>query len=247
MYVRPQIEGEPATFGVSGKLWRDSLVMFDRETETLWSQLLGEGVAGPLEGRGLEEIPSEVTTWGEWKRRHPDTLALSKPADVRLQDVRRRASTYADYHRNPDAIGVSGTENPDSRLPGKALVFGITVGERAAAVPFRLLEEHPVLNTEALGEPLVVFSPPGEPAAMAYRREVDGERLRFEHVPSEGERLVARDVETGSTWAWESGECLQGAFEGKRLERVPGLTAYWGIWAQFHPETEVVSEPSGES
>ncbi|HSL81753.1 MAG TPA: DUF3179 domain-containing (seleno)protein, partial [Thermoanaerobaculia bacterium] len=59
------------------------------------------------------------------------------------------------------------------------------------------------------------------------------------------ERLVARDADTGSTWAWETGECLQGAFEGQRLERLSGLTAYWGIWAQFHPETEVVLEPSG--
>lgn len=245
MYVRPQIEGEPLDFGISGKLWRDSLVMFDRETESLWSQLLGKAVAGPLEGRALEEIPSEVTTWGEWKARHPDTLALSKPADERLQDIRRRASSYADYHRNPDAIGVSGTENPDPRLPGKTLVFGLRRGQNAAAVPFGLLERHPVLNAEAFGEPVVVFSPPGEMAAMAYLRQVDDEVLRFEHVQSEEERLVARDVRTGSTWAWETGECLQGAFEGKRLERLPGLIAYWGIWAQFHPSSQVVKEPSG--
>lgn len=122
----------------------------------------------------------------------------------------------------------------------------MTQGERASAVPFGLLEEHPVLNTETLGEPVVVFSPPGEPAAMAYRREVDGELLRFEHVPSEEDRLVARDTETGSIWAWESGECLQGAFEGRRLERIPGLTAYWGVWAQFHSGTEVVTGETAE-
>lgn len=218
--------------------------MFDRETESLWSQLLGEAIAGPLGGHGLEEIPSEVTTWEEWTRRHPDTLVLSKPADERMQDIRRQASSYAEYHQDPDKVGVSGTRNPDARLPGKTLVFGIRTDESVAAVPFTLLERHPVLNAEAFGEPIVVFSPPGEMAAMAYRREVDGEVLRFESVPSDDARLVARDVATGSTWAWESGECLQGAFEGQRLERIPGLTAYWGIWARFHPSSELVTRPA---
>lgn len=242
MYVRPQVEGELLSFGVSGKLWRDSLVMFDRQTRSLWSQLLGEAVAGPLAGRQLDTIPSVVTTWGEWRARHPETLVLAKPADEQLQDIRRRASSYAGYHRNPDEIGVLGSENRDPRLPGKALVFGMRQQDAAAAVAFSLLEQHPVLNTRAFGEPIVVFSPAGEAAALAYRRQVDGKALQFEQVPAEGERLLARDLETGSTWAWETGDCLQGAFAGRRLERISGLPVYWGIWAQFHPKTEVVTE-----
>lgn len=239
MYVRPHVEGEPTTFGVSGKLWRDSLVMYDRATESLWSQLLGRAVAGPMKGTELEEVPSEVTTWGEWRERHPDTVVLKKGSEQASADARRGGSAYDDYHAS-DAIGVRGTENPDDRLPGKSLVYGLRRGEEYAAVPFSVLEENPVLNANAFGVPIVVFSPPGENAAMAYTRRVDGETLTFERVAGTEARLTARDTETGSTWSWERGECLQGAFEGKQLERLDGIPVYWGIWAQFHPDTAVV-------
>lgn len=235
MYTRPEVDGETTTFGVSGKLWRDSLVMYDRATRSLWSQVAGEAVAGPLEGEKLSELPSEVTTWGEWKKRHPDTLVLVKPGG-------QRGSAYDGYHADRDKIGVLGSDNPDGRLGGKVLVYGMERDGRAAAVPFQLLEVRPVLQTEIMGVPAVVFSPPGENAALAYEREVDGQLLDFEQVPSEGDRLTVRDTQTGSTWSWEDGSCLQGPFEGKQLERILGTTVYWGIWARFHPETELVNQ-----
>jgi hypothetical protein len=73
-----EINGEIYTFGVSGKLIRNVLVMFDRETDTLWSQLLGEAVRGELIGTKLEFVPSWMMTWEEWKALHPDTVALDK-------------------------------------------------------------------------------------------------------------------------------------------------------------------------
>ena len=248
MYVRPEVDEttsektgtEPLRFGVSGMLWRDGLVMFDRATETLWSQVSGEAISGPLKGRSLEQIASEVTTWKAWKERHPDTLALVKSPDETMIDIRRRQSSYAGYHEDPEKIGVRGTTNPDQRLPGKSLVYGIRLGDGAAAIPFDLLDRHPVLNAEVLGRPIVVFSPPGENAAMVYERTVDGEVLELERVARPGERLVARDEGTDSTWSWESGECLLGAFEGRRMTRISGTPVYWGVWAQFHPDTEIV-------
>lgn len=240
MYVRPTIEGQLITFGVSGKLWRDTLVMYDRQTRSLWSQLLGTAVAGPLTGRDLEVVPAEVTSWSAWKERHPETLVLRKPAREALEDTRRRGSSYGTYHADPDAIGVRGTKNPDDRLPGKTLVYGITRKVGFAAVPFALLEKSPVLNMEASSTPLVAFSPRGEAAAMVYERTVEGEELTFELIESRDGRLTARDRASGSIWSWESGECLQGAFQGKSLRRVTGTTVYWGIWVQFHPQTEIV-------
>jgi hypothetical protein len=110
----------------------------------------------------------------------------------------------------------------------------------SAAIPFALLEKSPVLNMEAFSTPLVAFSPRGEAAAMAYERTVEGEELTFELVDSKDGRLTVRDRGSGSIWSWESGECLQGAFQGKSLRRVTGTTVYWGIWVQFHPETEII-------
>jgi hypothetical protein len=240
VYARPKKDGKALVFGVSGKLWRDSLVMYDRSTLSLWSQVLGEAIAGPLKGTKLAQIPSEVTTWGAWKQRHPNTLVLVKPAGLK--------SAYALYHRDPERIGIIGSKNPDSRLPGKELVFGLTFSGGFAAVPFSVLEKIPVLNTKAFGTDIAVFSPPGENAAMAFDRAVDGKALTFEQVEGQG-RLTVRDRDSGSIWSWENGECLQGPFKGRHLTRIVGLTVYWAIWARFHPDTAVFgpAQPMSQS
>lgn len=236
MYVRPQVHGKVTTLGVSGKLWRDSLILYDRATRSLWSQISGRAVAGPLLGTPLEELPSELTTWGEWRARHPDTLVLVKPP--------LSGSVYADYHHDPKKIGVLGSRNPDDRLPGKEVVYGLLHGKEAAAVPFTLLEREPVLDTELFGLPAVVFSPPGEKAAAAYERTLGGRNLTFERV-GEGAALRVRDRETGSSWSWETGKCTAGELAGSVLERIEGTAVYWGIWARFHPRTAVAGTAGG--
>ena len=62
MYDR-EIDGQEVSFGVSGKLIMNVLVMYDRETDSLWSQLLGQAVAGPMKGTKLEFIEALQTTW----------------------------------------------------------------------------------------------------------------------------------------------------------------------------------------
>lgn len=157
MYARPQINGNPTTLGVSGMLWRDALIMYDRATKSLWSQVNGTAVAGAETGKRLQELPSELTTWGEWKRRHPNTLVLVKPA--------LSGSLYEDYFTDPQRIGVRGSINPDPRLPGKELVIGLERNGHFAAVPLTLVEKRQRMEVQALGIPLVI-TPAG-----AYERK----------------------------------------------------------------------------
>ena len=76
MYAR-RVNGRTLTFGVSGMLWQDSLVMYDVETRSLWSHLLGEAMAGPLKGTVLGQVPSVMVDWKTWKSRHPQTTVLN--------------------------------------------------------------------------------------------------------------------------------------------------------------------------
>ena len=73
----PVIEGRRYDFGVSGKLYKRNLLFFDRQTDSLWSQLLCEAVTGPMAGTRLHILPAENTTWGAWKHTHRATLVLS--------------------------------------------------------------------------------------------------------------------------------------------------------------------------
>ena len=67
------INDEPVEFGTSGKLYNSNLVMYDRLTDSYWSQALGTAIKGELTGEQLEIIPFDVITWGDWKVLHPDS------------------------------------------------------------------------------------------------------------------------------------------------------------------------------
>jgi len=73
----PRVNGHRYVFGVSGLLYHENLLLFDQETESLWSQLRGQAVAGPLAGADLRLLPASVATWQSWKAEHPQTLVLS--------------------------------------------------------------------------------------------------------------------------------------------------------------------------
>jgi hypothetical protein len=105
---------------VSGKLLYNTLVMFDRETESLWSQLYGGALDGPLAGQGLAVYPSLHTEWAAWQAQHPDTLVLSKRLTCRqfgcgTYAANPRASylvdPYAGYYNQPDE-GVINSQIP---------------------------------------------------------------------------------------------------------------------------------------
>ncbi|MBI1941934.1 MAG: DUF3179 domain-containing protein [Acidobacteria bacterium] len=77
MVYDPVIDGRRYEFGVSGLLYKRNLLLFDRQTGSLWSQLLSEAVTGPLAGTRLKVLPALNTTWGAWKKTHPGTRVLS--------------------------------------------------------------------------------------------------------------------------------------------------------------------------
>ncbi len=76
MYVRPRIEDELLSFGVSGKLWREVLVLYDRQTHSLWSQRVSRAIAGPLADAELDVLPSTVVEWASWQELYPATTVL---------------------------------------------------------------------------------------------------------------------------------------------------------------------------
>lgn len=116
------------TLIVSGKLWRNSLIMMDEETQTLWSHVSGEAMSGPLEGRQLETIPSVQTTWQEWVSAHPKTRVLKKPEEI-------RSSRYAGYMDDPERVGIFRTFWLQDVMPAKTLVHGVATDVYAVAIP----------------------------------------------------------------------------------------------------------------
>ncbi len=76
MVHRREVDGNPIALGNHGALWGNAMTWWDHETGSIWSQPLGEAIAGPLKGTRLELLPSTLTTWSDWRELHPETVAL---------------------------------------------------------------------------------------------------------------------------------------------------------------------------
>jgi hypothetical protein len=94
-----RVEGAARSFGVSGLLYRSDLLMYDRETESLWSQIAAEAVTGPSLGRRLALLRSRIERLGEWKRVHPETSVLSRETGYGRDYARSPYAGYADSPR----------------------------------------------------------------------------------------------------------------------------------------------------
>lgn len=135
MYSR-QIGGKEASFGVSGLLYRSNVLMYDRGTESLWSQIKGQAVTGELTGTRLEVLPSTLTSWKKWLQQHPDTQVLSLDTGY----PRSYASDpYLDYYAQQSGFRSFFKLGPGEKE--KELVVGIELDGTARAYPLEMLRQ----------------------------------------------------------------------------------------------------------
>ncbi|MGH7207036.1 MAG: DUF3179 domain-containing protein [Nitrospiraceae bacterium] len=131
-----RINGQRSTFGVSGLLYQSDLLMYDHQTDSLWSQIAMQAVAGPLTGTRLTPLFLEHTTWGEWRRAHPHTLVLSiSTGHVRDYD----RDPYLGYAERRDLM--FDTTHFDPSYHPKEWVLGLEVNGTFKAYPFSELKK----------------------------------------------------------------------------------------------------------
>lgn len=185
-------------FGHQGMLYHESFVMYDHQTDSLWVSSSGEAFHGPLEGKRLKFLPSTVTTWEAWKKSYPHTLVLPG----------RRSGLSMGFY-----LGMESTRN---------LGLNVVVRFKGKLYPLPLLERHPIVNDRFNGLALLVVYSKTQRTAIAWNRRVGGRSLTFSRSARSGEggSLLLRDAETGSLWAWLTGEAVEGPLRGKKLKAV---------------------------
>lgn len=211
MYARPFHQQKPLTFAVSGMLWKSSLIMFDRETQSLWSHVTGKAVAGPLKGTTLAMLPAIHTRWWVWLANHPDTVVLEK----------RRWSPRVPHLFEPE------------------LVLGLVLDNRAVAFPFSALRGAPLAHVTVADRPLVVVYIEPAATAVAFRREANGRRLTFYGLERAGDLWRMHDGESGTRWDALTGEALAGPLAGHQLSPVPATQAFLGNWRALYPQGRI--------
>lgn len=130
------IQGEGYKFGVSGLLYNSDVLLYDQQTQSLWSQLMAKAISGKMSGQKLKALPTSLTTWGDWKKRHPNTLVLSTDTGFR-RDYEK--TPYQGYEATPRLFfPVSHSSN---KLSNKEKVIGIEVEGKAKAYPLGQLQK----------------------------------------------------------------------------------------------------------
>ena len=224
-----EIEGQVHTFGVSGKLLRNVLVLYDRETNSLWSQLLSEAIEGELKGTKLEWLPARLMTWAEWKARHPQTLAL-----VKGNEGSRDPDDGYDGGQLAAVLAEAGIE---AHLPAEQFVTGVEVDGEAVAYPWSVLSLEPVVNDQVGETPVLVVFDADTATSVAFDRTLEGQPLTFSL--SDPETLTLTDDATGSRWAGVTGQALEGSLAGKQLDPVQSTASFWSEWMERYPEVRV--------
>jgi hypothetical protein len=234
-------------FGTSGKLYKSDLVMYDRQTHSLWAQMEGRAIVGARAGTKLRLTPANTLSFEEWRTAHPAGKVLSRDTGHMRSYGVNPYESYDEPRLGPFLF----RGRLDSRRPPKERVVGVKHGEAARAYPWPVLAERRVVHDRLADHAVVVFYQPGALSALAERQikhsravgatsvfspVVDRRTLTFEAAPD-----GFRDRETGSTWNL-LGHAVKGALAGRRLTAIAHVDAFWFAWAAFNPSTSVYGE-----
>ena len=241
------VDGRLLDFGTSGLLYGNNLVMYDRQTESLWPQLTGQASVGVLTGAQLEAIPMGIVGWEQFRETHLDAMVLTSDTGF-IRDY--HLNPYAWYDDDPDGdLLIDPPGGIDSRLPVKERVVGITIGRKSVAIRRSLITGERVVPVTVGGRDLVVWHDPGQASALGAERIPDGQEVgsvgvfqpmldgRYLTFDVRDGRLV--DEQTGSTWN-VLGRATAGKLKGSNLRAAVHLDTFWFAWIGFHPRTRVM-------
>jgi len=230
------VAGRHLKFGTSGLLYRSNKLMFDHQTKSLWNTFEGVPVVGALVGGRLKLRPHSVvtTTWGEWRRTHPETTALSLETGHK-RDYSEGAA-YRDYFATDELMfPVSDT---DDRLKNKEEVLTMLLEDperagarRPLAITARFLKRNRVFHTEVAGRRLVIIT--SEAGANRVYEAGDADFVRHLDDRRVTDRAGRRWRITEEALALETDAAIQ-------RRRVPAQRAFWFGWYAQFPDTELI-------
>jgi hypothetical protein len=229
IFNRTLEDGNIVEFGTSGKLYNSNLVLYDRTSDSLWSQALAQGIVGKYAGANLQRIPFDVANWKEWKELYPESKILSRDTgSSRPYGI----DPYGDYYTNSEVLFP--IPNQDDRLGPKEIIIGLENNDRYKAYKLQTVEDKKIINDEINNRSITLFS--SFPFMVrAFDPVVDGLALQFKYNSQNNTYI---DIQTGSDWNFE-GVAINGELRGNELIRLPYDEGFWFEWVAFHPDTEL--------
>ena len=234
-------QGITYDFGTSGLLRHSDLVMYDRQTESLWQQFTGEAIVGVMTGEQLMMIPSGLIGFEQFQAAYPAGKILSKETGYSREYGRNPYPGYDDIRNNPFLF----RDPLDERLPAMARVVTVSDGKYHNAYPVELLEKLGVIHHQLGNQAVVIFHQDGVSSALDTTRIANGDDVGATgvFVPLVGKQELTFikergfvDEQTGSHWNIV-GQAILGPLKGKQLDRLVHADQFWFSWGAFRPDT----------
>lgn len=216
-----QVGEQALLFDISGLLLDNALVLVDRSTGSLWSQVRLEAVEGSLAGTRLALQASNQMTWSEWAKTYPQTTLVLDPRAPK----RPTTTTFE----------MAGLPDPDAPTSDsmRGYIVGIATDENAVAYALARIRAEGMIQHEAEGQsPLLLMALDETGMIIVWERTVDGRVLTFQ-----GDRERLTDVETGTRWDARTGDAVEGTLQGNRLMPVNIWITDWRGWFDLYPNT----------
>ena len=232
-------------FGTSGALFNSSLVMYDRQTESLWSHYTGEAVVGHLTGALLDLIPVQTVSFEAFLAAHPDGQVLS----LDTGHSRRYGQNPYSFYDNPDGRPFLFGGPFDDRLDPMTRVVALRGDGDGAVIPYEVLTERRVVPFTFGGRELVALYEPGVASALdssviAEGRDVGATGV---FVRSRDGRQIELSANSGGGFVDAiTGEVFdilgRPAGSGVALEAVEHLDTFWFAAAAFYPGAVIIEK-----
>jgi len=226
-----ELDNLETEFGVSGLLYNNNLIAFDRSTNSNWSQLSLKAVNGPLSGTEMPTFQVVETRWSIWKEMFPETKVVSTATGW---DRPYGTYPYGDFRTNnrnlffPLAID-------DTRLDRKERVHGVLINEKAKIYRFESFgSETSIINDTFQGEDIVVVGSRGGFMASFFATLPNGTTPNFIAI-NEGKAVLADD--DGNQWDI-FGFPVSGTLQVP-LQATQSFMGYWFAWGAFYPVPEI--------
>ncbi|CAM2068663.1 DUF3179 domain-containing protein [Sulfidibacter corallicola] len=242
-----RFEGAVLDFGVSGFLRKSDLVMYDRQTESLWQQFTGEGLVGTHAGKFLDVVPSQLIGFAQFRKAHPQGKVLSRETG---HDRAYGQNPYVDYDET-DRKPFLFKDALDERLPPMERVITVKIGKKAKAYPYSRTRQKRVIHDKIAKRKIVVFHAEGAASALdkkeiaasedigatgVFDPEVDGKVLKFSYRDG-----LFVDAQTKSEWDI-TGTAIAGPMKGKSLKPIAHGNDFAFAWLAFMMDTKIYGD-----
>ncbi len=225
-----KVNGNETSFGVSGLLYNNNLIPYDRATDSNWSQVGLKCINGSLIGEKPDVIPVLETTWGVWKSMYPNTKIMNTNTGFsRSYGV----YPYGDYKTNHGYL-IFPLDPEDSRLPSKERVHAIIDDDKVKAYQFNVFGSGNTIKDVFGGKEILLVG--DATTIVSFELDSGTNSLEFEYAFN-GSEAFFTDNE-GTVWN-VFGEAISGPRTGSQLKPTVSFIAYWFSIGAFYPDAEI--------